>query len=76
MINSMKATFASLFMSIIFFIFEGVILYFLFDYFNPPITEDGHKYMPIGNIFYSIIISFIASVLFFILIRKYIKRKF
>jgi hypothetical protein len=32
--------------------------------------------MPIGNIFSSVIISFIASVLFFILIRKYVKRKF
>jgi uncharacterized BrkB/YihY/UPF0761 family membrane protein len=72
----MKATFASLFMSIIFFIFGGVILYFLFDYFNPPITEDGHKYMPIGNVLRSVIIALISSILVFILIRKYVKRKF
>lgn len=71
----MKATFTSLFMSTIFFIFGYFILYFLFDYLNPPVTQDGHKYMPIGNVLYSGIISFIAAVLFFMLIRKYLNRK-
>lgn len=73
--NNMKATLASVFMSILFFIFGWFIFYFLFDYFNLPITKDGHKYMPIGNVFNSGIISFIVSILFFILIRKYLKRK-
>jgi len=68
----MKATLISLF---IFFIFGYINLYFLFDYLNPPITEDGHKYMPIGNIFNSGISSFIVSVFFFILTKKYLKRK-
>ncbi|SHE98285.1 hypothetical protein SAMN05443633_102455 [Chryseobacterium arachidis] len=71
----MKATLASIIMSTLFFIASYFILYLLFDYFNPPITEDGHKYMPIGNVFYSGITAFTATILFFIIIRKYIKRK-
>ena len=73
--NKMKATFTSLFMSTLFFIFGYVILYLLFDFLNPPITDDGHRYMPIGNVLYSGIITFFTSMLFFILIRKYLKRK-
>mgnify|MGYP007112211433 CR=1 FL=1 len=51
--NNMKATLASVFMSLLFFILGCFIFYFLLDYFNPPITKDGHKYMPIGNDFFS-----------------------
>lgn len=72
----MKATLASVFMSILFFIFGCFIFYFLFDYFNPSITEDGHKYMPIGNAFCLGISAFAATILFFNIIRKYVKRKF
>ncbi|WP_344832608.1 hypothetical protein [Chryseobacterium ginsenosidimutans] len=52
-------------MSILFFILGYFIFYFLIDYFNPPITEDGLKYMSIGNTFYSGIIALITSILFF-----------
>lgn len=72
--NNMKATLASVFLSILFFIVCCIISYFLFDYFNPPITEEVYRYMPTENIFTSIIISFFITILFYVMIRKYIKR--
>ncbi|HCR75127.1 MULTISPECIES: hypothetical protein [Chryseobacterium] len=72
----MKTLFAFIIINIVFFTVGCFISYFVFDYFNPPVTEDGHPVMPIGNAIYSVVTSFVLTILLFILIRKYIAEKF
>ncbi len=72
----MKTIFTFLILNILSFIAGCFIFYFLFDWFNPPITEDGHPYMPIENVMCSVIAAFVSTILFFIFIRKYIAENF
>lgn len=57
-------------------VFATVASYNIVDYINPPVTEEGHRYMPIGNIIKSIIGGFVSAVLaFFISIKVLRQRK-
>lgn len=71
----MKTTLISCLTSFFFFIITGWLIYLTLEFINPPITNDGHRYMPIKSVLESVIISFFLSILFFIFIRKYFKKK-
>lgn len=57
----MKNILISIAISVIIFLIFTVIFYNVIVYFYPPITEDGHKYMPISQIIKS---TFISLVMF------------
>ncbi|KPE49900.1 hypothetical protein [Chryseobacterium indologenes] len=67
---TMKIYLASFLISLITLIIAVVAVYEAADYINPPITTDGHRYMPTGNVFIALIYSIPAAILsFFISIR-------
>lgn len=72
----MKTIFTFIILNILSFIAGCFIFYFLLDYFNPPVTKDGHPYMPIENVMCSVIVAFVFTILFFVFIRKYISENF
>ena len=51
-----------------------VVTFNIIDALDPPVTEDGHRYMPIGNILKSLLLSFILGSFVFI-ISATIQRK-
>lgn len=72
----MKTIFTFIILNILSFIAGCFIFYLLLDYFNPPVTKDGHPYMPIENVVCSVIAAFVFTILFFVFIRKYISENF
>lgn len=72
----MKTIFTFIILNILSFIAGCFIFYFLLDYLNPPVTKDGHPYMPIENVICSVIAAFVFTILFFVFIRKYISENF
>jgi hypothetical protein len=52
-----------------------VVVYEIADYMNPPVTEDGHRYMPTGNVFITMIYSILFAVLSFFISARILRRK-
>ncbi|RLJ23007.1 hypothetical protein CLU97_4584 [Chryseobacterium sp. 7] len=52
-----------------------VVTYNIIDSLDPPITEDGHRYMPIGNILKSLLVSFVLGAFVFIIAVKIQRKK-
>lgn len=50
-----------------------ILLYMLFDMLYPPVTEDGHRYMPIGNVIKSVVLAVPVAVAIIISLKKYFK---
>lgn len=69
----MKTNLISLLISFCFFIISYWLIYLAFNFIDPPITSDGHKYMPIKSVLESGIVSLFLSIFFFIFIRRYFK---
>ncbi|CAI8937028.1 Mechanosensitive ion channel protein MscS [Chryseobacterium sp. IT-36CA2] len=44
-----------------------VVTFNIVDALDPPVTEDGHRYMPIGNILKSLLLSFVFGAFIFII---------
>jgi hypothetical protein len=71
----MKIFFISCLISAISLLIFSFILYNIFIYFEPPVTIDGHKYMPTRHIVKSLFFSFIFSIVIFTLIKKKLIKK-
>lgn len=71
----MKTILISIAISTLLFIVFTVIFYNIVVYFYPPITEDGHRYMPISQIVRSIFMSLALSVICFIFCVKKLKKR-
>ena len=72
----MKNNLKPLLISILSLVIFTIIIYQILSYLNPPITEDGHPYMPTQNILKSIFYSLIiGTIIFFISRRKLMKKK-
>lgn len=53
---------------------SSVVTYNIIDCIDPPVTEDGHRYMPTENIAKSLFLSFILSAIVFITVIKILRR--
>lgn len=62
----MKIYLISAFISIVMMILSAVTIYNIADYIDPPVTDDGHPYMPTENIAKSFIGSLILTAIVFI----------
>lgn len=71
----MKTNLISFLISLIFFIVGYWLIYLALISINPPVAYEGHRYMPLKVILQSGIISLILSIIFFIFIQKYFKRR-
>ncbi|STD10965.1 Uncharacterised protein [Chryseobacterium carnipullorum] len=71
----MKTTLISLLISLAFFSVGYWLIYLALISINPPVTYDGHKYMPFKVILQSGIISLILSIILFIFVHRYFKKK-
>lgn len=65
----MKIYFISFLISVVITILSGTVIFNILDYTDPPVTEEGFRYMPTENLlkssFFSIIIGavvFIAAI--------------
>ncbi len=56
--------------AVLVFILSVFLLYNIFIYYSPPITGDGHKYMPTEQIVKSIFFSVTLSIIIFIICWK------
>lgn len=66
----MKIYLISLGASLVAIVICTFILYNIFAYYSPSVSLDGHRYMPLENIFKSVVFSSILSIItFFISIR-------
>ncbi len=61
-------------LSLLISILLGIIAYNFLIYLYPPITEDGHKYMPTQNLFISFLISLVLFPIIYFFISKFNKR--
>ncbi|SEH46136.1 hypothetical protein SAMN05421593_4359 [Chryseobacterium culicis] len=52
-----------------------VITYTIADSLHPPVTEDGQRYMPTGNIVKSLLLNFVLGAFVFILTVKILRKK-
>ncbi|CAH0292144.1 hypothetical protein [Chryseobacterium sp. Bi04] len=62
----MKIYLISALISIVMMILSAVTIYNIADYIDPPVTDDGHPYMPTENIAKSLIGSLILTAIAFI----------
>lgn len=62
----MKIYLISVLISIVMMILSAAAIYNIADYLDPPVTDDGHPYMPTENIAKSIIGSLIITAVTFI----------
>jgi hypothetical protein len=51
----------------------GFFTYQILMNVNPPITPDGHRYMPTNNLFQSTLVSIVLLPVIFLSIKKAIK---
>ncbi|MCL8536677.1 hypothetical protein M9991_07325 [Chryseobacterium gallinarum] len=56
-------------------VFFTLASYNIADYISPPVTEDRHRYMPVGNLMKSIICGFISAVVAFLVSVKALKQR-
>jgi hypothetical protein len=73
--NRMKIYLISLAISIVVMIVSTFVLYFTYDYIYPPITLDGHRYMPTSNVLKALFFSFLLSILIFYISIRIQKKK-
>lgn len=66
----MKKYLISIVISIICFLVFVLTLYNVFIYIDPPITHDGHRYMPTSHIVKSVFFALIISILCFVFVIK------
>lgn len=66
----MKIYLISALISIVMMILSAVTIYNIADYIDPPVTDDGHPYMPTENIAKSLIGSLILTAIAFIVTVK------
>lgn len=52
-----------------------VVTFNIVDTLDPSVTEDGHRYMPIGNILKSLLLSFVLGAFVFIVAVKIQRKK-
>ncbi|WP_326983281.1 hypothetical protein VUJ46_01665 [Chryseobacterium sp. MYb264] len=71
----MKTGIISFIIALISMILSGLAIYQFVAYINPPVTMDGHRYMPTSNILKSFVFSFIIAVIVFFAARKMIMRR-
>lgn len=72
----MKIYIISTVISLVVLFISIVLLYNFFIYIDPPITSDGHKYMPTEQVTKSIFCSlFISIILFFVSVKIQKNRK-
>lgn len=69
----MKINLISLSISIVSMILLVFVIYQMVDYITPPITIDGHRYMPTSNVLKSVFYSLLLSIIIFFISRKVIK---
>ncbi|MFP3834985.1 hypothetical protein [Chryseobacterium sp. SIMBA_028] len=62
----MKIYFISFVISILMMAFSSVAIYNITDYMDPPVTPDGHRYMPTENIAKALFLSIIIGAVTFI----------
>lgn len=70
----MKINLVSLLISIISMVLLAVLIYQIVSYVSPPVTVDGHRYMPTSNILKAVFFSFLFSVVIFFVSRKILKK--
>ncbi len=66
----MKIYLISLLISIVLMVFSGIIIFNIIDYLNPPVTEEGHRYMPTESLAKSLFLSAIIGAVVFISILR------
>ena len=62
----MKIYSISFLISIVMMTLSGVAIFNILECIDPPITEDGHRYMPTENLVKSFFLSIIAGAVIFI----------
>lgn len=62
----MKIYSISFLISIVMMTLSGVAIFNILECIDPPITEDGHRYMPTENMVKSFFLSIIAGAVIFI----------
>ncbi|WP_288375043.1 hypothetical protein [Chryseobacterium culicis] len=71
----MKIYLISFVVSLIFMSVSTVITYTIADSLHPPVTEEGQRYMPTGNIVKSLLLNFVLGAFVFILTVKILRKK-
>ncbi|WP_129042232.1 hypothetical protein [Chryseobacterium sp. CH21] len=71
----MRIYLISFVISLIIMLISTVITYNIIDGLDPPVTEDEHRYMPIGNIIKSLLLSFVLGAFVFIVAVKIQRKK-
>ncbi|WET48584.1 hypothetical protein PYS58_18695 [Chryseobacterium indologenes] len=66
----MKIYFISFFISVITTALSGIVIFNILDYLDPPITDEGFRYMPTESLVKSFFLSlFIGAITFIAAIR-------
>lgn len=73
LMNKIKKAMILLMLSSVSYGISLIILYMLFDMLYPPVTEDGHRYMPISNVIKSVVLAMPVTVAMIMSVRKYLK---
>ncbi|MDR6923263.1 hypothetical protein [Chryseobacterium sp. 2987] len=71
----MKIYLISFLISIAILIITMVAVYETADYISPPVTTDGHRYMPTGNVFIALVYGFLSAILSFFISVRILRRR-
>lgn len=62
----MKIYFISFLISTVMIALSGIVIFNILDYTDPPVTKEGHKFMPTENLAKSSFLSLIIGAITFI----------